>query len=315
MMRRLAAVLCLSVFATPLRPAAAQTADLPTLDEFYPVERLKPQTGAERQSCSAVLTSPDPNRPPAVLAGYTTRAAGALRLLRRNDGGTFQVAFDSPGNWSMPGSRCVIRLRDVDFDGQAEALVFYQGVRASSGWIFKWDGTTLRNLTPTETVDGKVASVLLDPTLYDLDHQGPLEIIATRTVERQVPGTRARYPAFVYGLTESGYAAQASVLAVIPYRADVDARSNLRSFRLVEDSTGPYRLRVVNGDRFGKHRVSGATIEINEVPVLEPRDLTDGMASASATVPALATQNHVTATLTGPADGVMLVLVEDSTKR
>jgi hypothetical protein len=315
MMRRLATVLCVGVLATPATTTHAQGADQPTLDEFYPAERLKPLTGAERQSCSAQLAGPREGQPPAILAGYTTRAMGALRLLRRTSGGVYEVGFDSPDSWSMPGSRCVIRLRDVDFDGQPEALVFYQGVRASSGWIFKWDGTTLRNLTPTETVDGKVSSLLLDPTLYDLDHEGALEIIAARAVERQVPGTRARHPAFVYSLSESGYAVQASVLAVIPYRGDVDARSNLRSFRLVEDSTGPYRLRVVNGDRFGKHRVSGATIQINEVPVLEPRDLTDAMASASVTVPALATQNHVTAALTGPADGVMLVLVEDSTRR
>ena len=75
-----------------------------------------------------------------------------------------------------------------------------------------------------------------------------------------------------------GYTVQGSVIAVIGYRADVDARSNLRSFRLIEDSAAPYRLRVVNGDRFGKHRVTGATIQVNEVPVLEPRDLSDAMA-------------------------------------
>jgi hypothetical protein len=215
----------------------------------------------------------------------------------------------------MPGGRCAIRLRDVDFDGQPEAFVSFQGVRASTGWIFKWDGTTLRNLTPTESVQGRVSSLLLDPALYDLDHQGPLELIAARTVERQVPGTRSSSPAYVYGLTEAGFAVQGSVIAVIGYRADVDARSNLRSFRLIEDSAAPYRLRVVNGDRFGKRRVTGATIQVNEVPVLEPRDLSDAMAFASVTIPQLAVQNHVTATLTGPADGTLLVVIEDSTKR
>ena len=108
---------------------------------------------------------------------------------------------------------------------------------------------------------------------------------------------------------------QGSLVAVIPYRADVDARSNLRSFRLLEDSAAPYRLRVVNGDRFGKHRVTGASIQINEVSVLEPRDLSDAMPFASVTIPPLAVQNHVTASLTGPADGTLLVLIEDSTKR
>jgi hypothetical protein len=225
------------------------------------------------------------------------------------------VAFDRPEAWSMPGSRCVIRLRDLDFDGQPEALVYFQGVRASSGWIFKWDGTSLRNLTPTDSSDGRTSSLLLDPQLYDLDHSGPLEVIASRIVERQIPGTRSRNPAYVYGLTEAGYTVRGSLLAVIPYRADVDSRSNLRSFRLLEDSTAPYRLRVVNGDRFGRHRVAGATIRINEVAVLEPRDLTDAMASVALALPSLTVQNHVTAALTGPPDGTLLVLVEDATTR
>ena len=129
------------------------------------------------------------------------------------------------------------------------------------------------------------------------------------------PASDRRNPAFVYGLTEAGYAVQGSLLAVAAYRADVDPRSNLRAFRLLEDSAGPYRLRVVNGDRFGKHRVTGATIQVNEVPVLEPRDLTGAMAFASVNVPPLNVQNHVTATLSGPADGMLLVLIEDGTKR
>lgn len=296
--------------------ASAQTPDLQAaVDQFYPVERLKPQTAAERQSCSATLGTAAPGGPGVVLAGYTNRSAGALRLLRRIDAGTYEVAFDSPDAWLMPGARCVIRLRDVDFDGEPEALVYFQGVRASSGWIFRWDGTSLRNLTPTESADNRVSSLLLDPQLYDLDHRGPLEVIASRIVERQVPGTRSRNPAFVYGLTETGYAVQGSLIAVAAYRADVDARSNLRSFRLLEDSTGPYRLRVVNGDRFGKRRVSGATIQINEVSVLEPRDLSGEMATASVGIPPLAVQNHMTATLTGPSDGTLLVLIEDATKR
>jgi|SRR5687768_4444256 hypothetical protein len=316
MTRRSAALLCLALLIASYLPARAQGPDLQaTVAEFYPADRLKPATAADRQSCSATLDAAGTSQPAVVLAAYTTRTAGALRLLRRTDAGAYQVAFDSPDGWAMPGGRCAIRLRDVDFDGQPEAFVSFQSVRASTGWVLKWDGTTLRNLTPTESVAGRVSSLLLDPALYDLDHQGPLELIAARTVERQVPGTRSSSPAYIYGLTEAGFAVQGSAIAVIGYRADVDARSNLRSFRLIEDSAAPYRLRVVNGDRFGKRRVTGATIQVNEIPVLEPRDLSDAMAFASVTIPQLAVQNHVTATLTGPADGTLLVVIEDSTKR
>src|SRR5687767_1453744 len=302
----IAAVVVMAALAALPQSSASQTSDLQaSVDEFYPVDRLKPLTAAERQSCFAQLDASG-GGPPLLLAGYTNRSAGALRLLRRAEGGQYRVAFDSPDSWVLPGARCAIRLRDVDFDGQPEVFVYFQGVRASSGWIFKWDGAALRNLTPTETIEGRVSSLLLDPQLYDLDHQGALEVIAARIVERPAAGVRSKNPGFVYGLTESGYVVQSSLLAVAAYRADVDPRSNLRAFRLLEDSTGPYRLRVVNGDRFGKHRVSGATIQVNELPVLEPRDLTGDMAFASVTVPPLSVQNHITATLSGPADGTLL---------
>jgi hypothetical protein len=297
-------------------PAAhGQNIDLQALvDPFYPTDRLKPITAAERQSCNAVLSG-TAGSPTAVIAGYTNRSSGAIRVLQRTDQGAFAVTFDSPEPWVLPGSRCTIRLRDVDFDGRPEVFVSFQGVRSSAGWIFKWDGTTLSNLTPTRTAEGRTSSLLMDPTAYDLDHRGPLEIIAARDVERLGPGLPSQNPAFVYRLGASGFEVDGSLLVVAAYRADVDPRSNSRSFRLLKDSSGPFKLRIVNGDRAGSHRVTGVTVTVNEVTVVEPRDVTAATEFASAPVPALAVQNHITATLTGPPDATLLVLLEDSVER
>ena len=140
------------------------------------------------------------------------RAAPAATLRRRH---RTSVAFDSPDSWVLPGARCAIRLRDVDFDGQPEVFVSFQGVRASSGWIFKWDGAALRNLTPTETIEGRVSSLLLDPQLYDLDHQGALEVIASRIVERPAAGrpVEATRPSST-GSPKPDTAVQGSLVAV-----------------------------------------------------------------------------------------------------
>ena len=297
-------------------PAAHdQGLDLQALvDPFYPIDRLKPTTPTERQSCAAVLSGPA-GSPTAVVAGFTNRSSGAIRVLQRTAQGALEVAFDNPEPWVLPGTRCTIRLRDVDFDDRPEVFVSFHAVRATAGWIFKWDGTTLSNLTPTRMADGRIASLLLDPATYDLDHRGPLEIIAAREVERPGPGARSRAPAFVYRLGSAGFEVDGSLLVVAAYRADVDPRSNSRSFRLLQDSQGPFRLRIVNGDRAGNHRVTGASVTVNELTVVESGDVTGSTEFASAIVPSLGVQNHVTATLIGPPDATLLVLVEDAVER
>jgi len=295
--------------------AHAQSLDIQALvDPFYPADRLKPTTAAERQSCGAVL-SDTAGSPSAVIAGYTTRSSGAIRILQRTEQGALAVTFDNPERWVLPGARCSIRLRDVDFDGRPEVFVSFHAARSSAGWVFKWDGSTLSSLTPVRTVEGRESSLLMDPTIYDLDHQGPLEIIAARDVERLGPGMRSRAPAFVYRLGASGFEVDGSLLVVAAYRGDVDPQANSRSFRLLQDSTGPFRMRLVNGDRAGNHRVTGVTVTVNELTIVEPRDVTASTEFASAPVASLAVQNHITATLIGPADATLLVLLEDGVNR
>jgi hypothetical protein len=317
---------CLATFASSVCAAgliasgpavSAQSGDLQqTVDRFYPVERLAAATPAERQSCSQVLSTTGAGSPDAVIAGYTDRTNGIVRVLRRTSAGSFEVAFDSPDAWLLRGTRCAVRLQDLDADGRPEALVNFQGVRAASGWVFGWDGRALTNLTPTESDDdGRVTSWLLSPGIYDLAHEGPLRIIATREVGTLAPGQRPRLPAFVYRPGPDGLAVEKSVLAVMGFRADVAPAGNVRSFRLVQDSFPPYTLRVINGDRSGQKRVTSASIRINEVEVLGPSQVNETTQFASTVLSSLFVENHVTATVTGAPDAQILVLVEDSTRR
>jgi hypothetical protein len=311
----LAAFLC----APALVPEAfAQAAGLQeVVDRFYPADRLKPADAAERRSCLQVLDATGANEPAAVLAVYADRSNGAVRVLRRNDAGAFEPVYDHPPGWTLPGTRtrCVIRMHDVDFDGRAEAFVYFEGVRASVGWIFRWDGSRLTSLTPTRSDGTRESSLLINPAVYDLDHAGSLRVIAARDIGAPPPGVPAPYPAFVYRLGPSGFEPEASILAVMGFRADVDPRGNLRSFRTVTDSSPPFTLRIVNGDRSGRHRVAGATITVNGTEAVGPAQVNDRTEFTSAALPPLLVQNHVTATLTGPPDAYILVLVQDGTTR
>ncbi|MBI4266612.1 MAG: hypothetical protein HY657_19770 [Acidobacteria bacterium] len=317
-MRRLFAFACLAWAVVLAADGAGQAADLqPAVDRLYPADRLDLATAAERPSCYEVLETGPANGARVLLAGYVDRSNGVVRLLRRDEAGSLQVVFDSPPTWRLPGTRtgCVIRLQDVDFDGRPEAFVYFEGVRASVGWIFKWDGVGLSNLTPTRPDGDRESSVLLDPAVYDLEHSGPLRVIAMRDIAVPPPGVPAPSPAFVYRLGPSGYEVETSVLAVMGFRADVDPRSNLRTFRLVTDSSPPYTLRIVNGDRDGRHRVTGATIGLNNTDVVGPSQVHEGMQFATVGLAPLLIQNHVTAALTGPPDAYIVVLVQDSTRR
>ena len=315
-----AALLCATAIVSPLALAAAQnttqnTALQQVVDGFYPAERLKPADASERYSCFQVLASTPASEPSVIIAGYTDRANGAIRVLRRNTTGGFEVAYDNPDSWMLPGTRCNLRLHDVDFDGQPEALVNFLGVRASAGWLLKWNGSTLSNLTPIQSDGGRQSSRLLSPAVYDLAHNGTLRLIAAGGIDRLAPGERPVNPAFVYRPGANGLEVEKSILAVMGFRADVPPAGNLRPFRLVQDSLPPYTLRVINGDRLGQHRVTGASLRINNVEVLGPAEVNEKTEFTTIVLSELVTENHLTATLTGPPDATILVLIEDSTKR
>src|SRR5688572_28138666 len=99
------------------------------VDQCYPAERLKPANAAERQSAYAIVRSTPANEPALIIAAYTDRSAGAVRVLRPGGTGALEVVYDNPDAWLLPGGRCTIRLHDVDFDGHPEAFIYFQGVR------------------------------------------------------------------------------------------------------------------------------------------------------------------------------------------
>jgi hypothetical protein len=308
-------LLCGAAFVADGLTAQAPDAQLQqVVDRFYP-ERLHPASPDERHSCFDVIET-SPNRQPAlVIAAYTDRTTGAVRVLRRNAGGAFEVVAENPDNWVLNGTDCGIRVEDLAFDDHQEAIVYFRGLRASSGWVLKWDGSKLQSLTPTTSSGGRESSLLLGPIVYDLEHKGPLSIVAARVVEQLGPGQQARNPAFVYRLGPSGYQMEKGILGIMGFRADVDPRGNQRVFNFVQDSVPPWTIRVINGDRSGHNRVTGASISINEQEVVGPQDVNERTEFTTKVLKALTNVNHMTATLTGPGEAYITVLIEDSTKR
>jgi hypothetical protein len=311
----LTSLLCGTAFvAADLVAQAPDAALQQVVDRFYP-ERLHPADTEERHACFEVIETNQAKEPTLLIAAYTDRTTGAVRVLRRNAGGAFEVVAENSDTWVLSGTDCGIRVEDLDFDGRQEAIVYFRGGRASSGWILKWDGTKLQSLTPTRSNGDRESSLLLGPIVYDLEHKGPLSVVAARVVEQLAPGQQARNPAFVYRLGPSGYQMEKGILGIMGFRADVDPRGNQRVFNFVQDSVPPWTIRVINGDRSGKNRVTGASIIINEQEVITPQDVNERTEFTTKVLKALTNVNHLTATLTGQGEAYITVLIEDSTKR
>jgi hypothetical protein len=254
-----------------------------------------------------------------IVAAYGDRVAGALRVLRAEGGSAttdeMTLAYDAPESWALPGGACSIRFVDLELDRAPEIFVSFHGVRASVVWVFRWDGSTLVNLTPLQTTGDRQASLLLTPVVYDLEHRGSQRLVTVREVGMPPPGQPMRTAGAVYRLGPRGLEPEKSVLAVAGFRGDVPAASNARSFRLAADSKPPFTVRVVNGDRGGQHRVAGASIRLNDVEVLGAADVHGATAALSTTLPRLPVTNRLDVALSGPPDGQLIVVIEDATPR
>jgi len=283
------------------------------VDRYYP-ERLGAVSGADSFAEWTVLEGTE-ETPSIVIAAYTNRTDGVVRVLARQPSGDLEAVAETPDFLALPGGRCNVRMLDLDFDGRQEIFVNFTGVRAVTTWAFRWDGTRLVNLTPTERGGRGDSSLLLSAQTWDLEHDGPVRVVAERVIERPGPRMRPRNPAYVYRLGANGFEIEKTIVAIMGFRGDVDPRSNLRPFRLIEDSRPPYTMRLINGERGGRNRVDSATIFINNRAVTDQRDLNANIEFASVPLPELFTENHLTATLTGSPDARLIVVIEDSTER
>ena len=302
---------CVAALGAPTPGSAQQDPAAAAVERFYP-ERLAPADEQERYACHQVVPSPAGE---VVVAAYTDRAEGAVRVLRPDGAGGHAVAYDNPPDWDLGGRDCVVRLEDVDRDGTPEVFVYFFSTRSANGWVFRWTGETLENLTPTEREDGRLSSLMLGPTVFDLRHEGDLRVVAEREVALTAPGVPLRTPAFIYRLGPSGFEVEGSALSVNGFLAGVAAGANQRFFRLVIDSTPPVTLRVINGDRDGGNRVTGATITLNNEVVLGPDDIHAGVEFVEIELDDIFTANELHAELEGPPDARIIVLIEDATPR
>ena len=260
--------------------AQGQTDPLKIVDQFFPQKFVDFEIahGLEhkRGECFAIYDHLPDGTPRTIMAGYTSGLDAAIDVIQRQPDGSYRVVDQPSGLDLVGGMDCSVELHDVDGEGNQEVwYTFGLGVRAVDGnWIFKWDGSHLINIGPVAAAPRGLGNYteLSKAFLLDVYHDGTLQIISNEWEWTENIGL-TRGPFYLYRYSGGKYVLDTAALAVEDfYRSAGKPAIDTRPFRPTSKSTGPYLLRVTNGEANGSNRVSSGNIFVNGIQVVSPAD-------------------------------------------
>jgi hypothetical protein len=313
-MRFISSMVFIATFLVIGGPASAQTPQ-EIVDSLYPENRLGPVDPARRESCFAVQTVLS-GTPQIIVAGYTDQENGVIQVIARSSSGRYNVAYQLPDTYDLSGFNCDAELVDVDFDTHQEVLITFLEFGHEIGWLLKWTGSQLLNLTPTHHAGTLELSSFYDtPIPIDLLHTGWLQVLCPYDFKTTDPGRRMRFPGEFYQAFAGNYQLSQYFLEVFHVKVNSPDSDKTRYFRQSEDSRGPFVLKVVNGDRFGLHRATGGSITLNGTVVVDSSQLTTATEFLEVPLATLPVENTLSVTLSGDPDATVIITVQDGTAR
>lgn len=197
----------------------------------------------------------------------------------------------------------------MDRDGRSEVWIRFN-TRATSDWIFGWDGHQILNLTPVETdFIGLLQTTLLNAALMDVNGDGVLEIVSGDYSRDDEPPLPRR----VHRLSGRTYVPDRQIVEAFEFsRSSSVPETEERSFELPAEARGPFRIRVFNGIN-GQARVESAVesrrIWLNGQEIVSPNDFGRQVSVIERTV-TLASENKLQVRLGGTPGGHIAVVIE-----
>jgi hypothetical protein len=290
------------------------------VNQFFPVSlAVAPEAtpgswvSRKRDSAFVIFEQLPDGRPATILAAYTNGIGGAIRLIRAQPDGSYSVVFE-PSGLDLGGFTVSCLLLDVDGDSRPEGIVSFASYRAqTSEWVFRWNGPALENLTPMrQDESGLQATLLMLAKFVDLDHDGKLEIISEENYPpRETESGAALGGSVVYKLDGNQYTVDRPILYWGTFvRRTGQPQTETYEFSLLEDSSGPYTLKLTNGDANGGKRVSSARIVVNGAEVLSPNNLSQQVEFLTLPV-SLVQKNTIQVTLAGTPLGHVFITIQD----
>jgi hypothetical protein len=247
-----------------------------------------------------------------IVAAYSNGFAGVIRVLKKENS-TFGLV-DEPNLRKMGGDFPTIKLLDLDNDGRPEVIASFSSARGpTEDWVFKWDGTKLNLIGPTE-VDafGFIDSLLSDAGFFDVDGDGIIEILnptGSGPVAPDETENIGKGDLEVYTFDGQKYKLSKSLEFIASFVRQTGAPFVDKAYFEIKNPGAGFLLTVVNGATDGSNKVSSGTIKLNGVVVLSSNDLNQQVRKVVRQVTVLA-NNVLEVELAGKATGQILVTVE-----
>ena len=292
-----------SLFSAALEtiPQAVDPAEI--VRRHYPMTRLAPEDDDAKRECFAVRDVDAQGGPVRIVAGYTDFSTAVVRVLTRTAPGRFRVTYETPREPRLDGTGCDITLLDFDGDGQRDVFVELALGRHSAGLVFRWKRNGLENVSPSD---------LLNPFIVDIRHDGTLQVVAQGSDDRDRKEDEKRSaPSWLYRFADGRYVFDEPVLLVTQVSVgDPEILTHL-SLILAEDLSGPYVLRIVNGDAQKRRRVTGATVKLNGVVIAGGTQINERVEFLDVPLGSfLPIENKLDVEVQGPAGGFITIVVK-----
>jgi hypothetical protein len=282
-------------------PALAQSpGDEELVRQFYP-ERLRVAArklkaeglGTAELHAFARARLEGPGSAEYIVAVYTNYHGGAIRVLRKEqDGATLVHEPDLP---QLGGIYPQLELRDLDGDDRPEVIAIFEGSRAETTWVFRWNGSTLELLGPSDAHEGVVSTGLGTVFILDLDGDGTSELVNAGTPLSDV-----------YDLAG---ALRKQLLFVAEYERTADSPAVLRQQFADPRHDREAILRLRSGRVGGAAEVASAAVRVNGAEVVSAAELAASGGELARPL-TLCEDNELEVQWSGPVGSRLLISVE-----
>jgi VCBS repeat protein len=280
---------------------------------FYPqsLVDLAARSGEpfDRNQCYAVFDALPSGAPKTVVAAYTNESSAAIRVLRSNASGGFEIAAE-PIEYDLSGEQCQVKLVDLDNDGRNEIFVSFSAMVNDVSWVFAWDGQQLTNLTPLGASwrSGTKPTRLFRTEIVDVDNDGVKELL----VNSQYPPrlNEPSKPDLLFRLVGGQFVEDQPLIGLWAFERLTSTPETSRTLiNLPERALGPYTLHVVNGTAGGQFRATSAQLWLNGQQILGPSDFGSSVAFIDRPI-TLDAENELTVRFAGAPGSKMTVILK-----
>jgi hypothetical protein len=289
-----------------------RAADQAIVDRFFPQNLVNPDHPEDKRNCFGVYERAGDGSPLTIIAVYPD-AQHEVLAVRRQSNGQYTSTEIAPEGFDFALARCSVEFIDVDGDGRNEVEVLLSGAHAGDAdFLFRWDGSQLISIGPTWKTKWGINPSLGNAWFCNLYSDGTLAAVS-------IDGSSGEEDAPVYGsiyrLKDGQYSFVTRSAFALPFRRGKQApEEESRTFTLFSESTGPYVLRVGNGDIDGKNRLTSGHISINGEELVDSSRLSRQTGELAVPIAKLAPgTNKITVLLDGEPGGDIQVVVEDHT--